>query len=151
MSQVTPILSHLVFNLLPPYLYENQFLALNILQEGAKSTSYREIVWGARGEEGGGRNPSQMQKYSIWLLILDLALGTADNSQLRLLRRWRTFSSRRTFFQRKRKRDCFEPSQSKEYVNQTTKYAISIKRMCQSKHQLRRLITCWIEYVNLTP
>jgi len=27
------------------------------------------------------------------------------------------FSSRRTFFQRERKRDCFEPSQSKEYAN----------------------------------
>ena len=61
------------------------------------------------------------------------------------------FSSRRTFSQRERKRDCFEPSQSKEYANQTTKYAISIKRICQSKHQLRLLITCWNEYVNLTP
>ena len=31
------------------------------------------------------------------------------------------------------------PSQSKEYANQNTKYAISIKRIRQPKHQVRHL------------
>ena len=31
------------------------------------------------------------------------------------------------------------PSQSKEYANQNTKYAISIKRIRQPKHQIRHL------------
>ena len=31
------------------------------------------------------------------------------------------------------------PSQSKEYANQNTKYAISIKRLRQREHQLRHL------------